>query len=80
MFGLEKISVVSVFHDETSAQNYCRLVDAMVLVTRIAESKLVSRLVVGSAYLSVPTPPASRISAVSVSGRPVQRIANARRI
>lgn len=80
--------MVPSFDDESASQDDCRLIDVVVLIA-VPVSDVVSpksccdsvpRLDEFATHLNVPTPPASRINAVSVRGLPTQRIANARRI
>jgi hypothetical protein len=70
------------FYDETGGtEDDRRFVDVVVFVTGIVRRDLQRETSApGISHLNVPTPPASRISVVSESGFPVQRMANARRI
>lgn len=63
---------------KTSSEDNRRFLDIMMFVTGVVSTA--RGTATGLSHLSVPTPPASRISAVSVNGFPTQRMAKARRI
>lgn len=73
----------STLYDECTTEDDGGFFDVMMFVTVFVSARRSGIIQFGEgkkSYLSVPTPPASRMSAVSVSGCPTQRIAKALRI